>query len=44
MASLLESIATGKEPQTSIHDNVHTVALVEALYRSIETGDAQTLA
>ncbi len=38
--SLLAAIATGGEPETSARDNLGTIALVEALYRSGETGEA----
>jgi predicted dehydrogenase len=40
--SLLASIATGGEPFTSGHDNLKTLRLIEALYRSIESGNAET--
>jgi predicted dehydrogenase len=43
MRSLLAWIATGIEPATSARDNVDTIRLVEALYRSIESGTVQTL-
>jgi predicted dehydrogenase len=43
MRSLLAWIATGVEPPTSARDNVDTIRLVEALYRSIEFGTVQTL-
>jgi predicted dehydrogenase len=43
MRSLLEWIATGVEPATSARDNVATVRLVEALYRSMDSGAVQTL-
>ena len=43
MRSLLEAIATGGEPFTSGRDNLRTLALIEALYRSIKTGQSQTL-
>jgi predicted dehydrogenase len=35
MGSVLEAIATGSEPRSSVRDNVKTVELVDALYRSI---------
>lgn len=41
--SLLAAIATGGEPETSARDNLGTIALVEALYRSGETGEAVAL-
>ena len=40
MGSLLRAIATDGEPETSGRDNLGTLALVEALYRSMGTGDA----
>ncbi len=43
MRSLLEAVQTGGEPATSGADNLHTLRLVEALYRSLETGEAQVL-
>lgn len=43
MASLLNAIAAGEKPETSAHDNVSTVRLVDALYRSMETGESQCL-
>ena len=43
MRSLLSWIATGIEPPTSARDNVATVRLIEALYRSIDTGAVQSL-
>ncbi|TQS40795.1 Gfo/Idh/MocA family protein [Cryptosporangium phraense] len=42
MGSLLRAIATDTEPETSGRDNLGTLALVEALYRSMATGEAQT--
>jgi predicted dehydrogenase len=44
MRSLLAAIADGGEPLTAGADNLETVRLVEALYRSIATGDAQRVA
>jgi predicted dehydrogenase len=44
MRSLLAAIADGGEPATSGADNLDTLRLVEALYRSIATGDAQRVA
>ena len=38
--SLFWAIATGGEPETSARDNVRTLRLVEALYRSGDTGQA----
>jgi predicted dehydrogenase len=43
MGGLLEAVATGKPAPTSAADNLGTLALVEALYRSADTGIAQTL-
>jgi predicted dehydrogenase len=41
--SLLAAIAEGGEPATSARDNLGTLAIIEALYRSGETGQAQAL-
>ena len=41
MRSLLWAIATGGEAFTSGRDNVKTIRLIEALYRSIETGNGE---
>lgn len=41
MKSLLTAIVDGGQPVTSGSDNLRTLALVMALYRSIETGQAQ---
>ncbi|MFO1540721.1 MAG: Gfo/Idh/MocA family protein [Chloroflexota bacterium] len=38
MADLMDAIATGREPVTSGHDNLRTLAVVLAAYRSAETG------
>jgi predicted dehydrogenase len=35
MGSVLEAVATGSVPRSSVNDNVKTVELVDALYRSI---------
>lgn len=43
MGSLLAAIATGDVPATSGRDNLGTLRLVDALYRSAETGQAQRL-
>lgn len=43
MASLLAAAAGGPEPRSSARDNVGTLRLVEALYRSIESGQSQQL-
>jgi predicted dehydrogenase len=42
MASLLSAVRLGTSPVTSARDNIGTIALVEALYRSMHTGQAQT--
>lgn len=34
----LDCVATGKMPNTSGHDNLKTMAIIEALYQSVETG------
>ena len=44
MRSLLAAIAEDREPSPSAADNLETMRLVEALYRSLETGDAQRVA
>lgn len=41
MAGLLSWIATGQPSISAAHDNLGTLALVHALYRSIDSGDAQ---
>jgi predicted dehydrogenase len=41
--SLLAAIADGGEPETSARDNLGTLAIVEALYRSGESGQSQAL-
>lgn len=41
MGSLLTAIATGGTPATSGRDNLGTLALVEALYESMRTGQSQ---
>jgi predicted dehydrogenase len=41
MAGLLDWIATGQEAPTSARDNLRTLALVHALYRSADSGHAQ---
>ncbi|MCW2880192.1 MAG: gfo/Idh/MocA family oxidoreductase [Sphaerisporangium sp.] len=43
MGSLLAAIAGGGEPETSGSDNLGTLALLDALYRSMETGESQGL-
>jgi predicted dehydrogenase len=44
MRSLLAAIATGVPPATGGRDNLGTLRLIEALYRSIATGQTQRLA
>ena len=39
MGSVLEAIATGTEPRSSVRDNVKTIELVAAIYRSIESNE-----
>lgn len=41
MGGLLRWIATGEQAPTRAQDNLGTLALVEALYRSMDTGTAQ---
>ena len=41
--SLLAAIATGGEPETSARDNLGTLRIIEALYRSGETGESQPI-
>lgn len=43
MLALLTHAAGGPEPSTSARDNVGTLELVDALYRSQQTGEAQHL-
>lgn len=43
MASVLDAVATGTTPRTSVSDNVKTIELVEALYQSIERNQAVQL-
>lgn len=43
IASLLNAAATGGQPETSAEDNLGTLRLVDALYRSMETGESQRL-
>lgn len=43
MRSLLAAIATGGEPETSARDNLGTLTIIEALYRSGETGESQAI-
>lgn len=42
MASLLDAVLENTEPATSVHDNLRTMALMEAVYDAVETGSAQT--
>jgi predicted dehydrogenase len=41
--SLLAAIATEGEPETSARDNLGTLRIIEALYRSGETGESQAI-
>lgn len=43
MASVLAAVADGGEPRSSAEDNVQTLRLVEALYRSMDTGESVRL-
>jgi predicted dehydrogenase len=43
MASVLEGMATGAMPRTAVSDNVKTVELVAALYRSMESNEVVRL-
>lgn len=43
MRALLGSVATGEPAPTDAADNLHTLALLEALYRSVSSGCAQRL-
>lgn len=43
MASLLRSVSTGEPPATAATDNIRTLALVHALYQSMDSGEAVTV-
>ena len=43
MGSVLSAIATGSAVRSSLADNVNTVKLVDALYRSFDSGQAVEL-
>ncbi len=43
MGSVLDAIATGSTPRSAVADNVKTVELVAALYRSMESNEAVRL-
>jgi predicted dehydrogenase len=43
MASVLAAASGGPPPRSSARDNAKTLRLIEALYKSIETGQAQAL-
>jgi len=43
IGSLFRAVATQSRPQPDGHDNVATVRLIEALYASMQSGEAQTL-
>jgi predicted dehydrogenase len=40
MGSLLKAIATGGEPFPSARDNLETIRLVNALYKSMDSGES----
>jgi predicted dehydrogenase len=40
MGSLLRAIADGGEPETSGADNLGTLRLLDALYRSMDSGES----
>ena len=42
MSDLLRAVATGEPAPTAAADNLGTLALVEALYRSADTGTVQS--
>ncbi|MCU1577110.1 MAG: gfo/Idh/MocA family oxidoreductase [Leifsonia sp.] len=39
MGSVLQAVATGSTPRSAVSDNVKTVELVDALYRSMDTNE-----
>ena len=39
MGSVLEAVATGSTPRSSVADNVKTIELVDAIYRSMDTDE-----
>ncbi|MGD0809323.1 MAG: gfo/Idh/MocA family oxidoreductase, partial [Acidimicrobiales bacterium] len=41
MASVLAAVSGGPPPLTSARDNIATLALIEAIYRSMSTGRAE---
>lgn len=43
MGSVLDSIATGSTPRSSVADNVKTIELVDAIYRSMESNQVVKL-
>jgi len=43
MGSVLEAVATGATPRSAVSDNVKTVELVDALYRSMNTNEVMHL-
>lgn len=43
MGSVLDAVATGSTPRSSVADNVKTIELVAALYRSMESNDVVRL-
>jgi predicted dehydrogenase len=44
MGQLLDSVARGTEPEISGHDNLHTMALVDAGYLSLREHRAVSVA
>lgn len=43
MGSVLEAVATGSTPRSSVADNVKTIELVDAIYRSMDTDEVVRL-
>ena len=43
MGSVLDAVATGSIPRSSVADNVKTIELVAALYRSMESNEVVAL-
>jgi predicted dehydrogenase len=43
MGSLLAAIAEDGEPETTAADNLRTLDLMDALYRSMRTGESERL-
>ena len=40
MSSVLDAVATGAPLRSSVRDNVNTLRLVDALYRSMDSGSS----